>query len=37
MALALPAEALDSWVLFYKSLFDFTADDEVVLPDPTAW
>ncbi|MBC3411831.1 bifunctional sugar phosphate isomerase/epimerase/4-hydroxyphenylpyruvate dioxygenase family protein [Pseudomonas sp. SWRI51] len=34
MALALPAEALDSWVLFYKSLFDFTADDEVVLPDP---
>jgi 4-hydroxyphenylpyruvate dioxygenase len=30
----LPAEALDSWVLFYKSLFDFTADDEVVLPDP---
>lgn len=34
MALALPAEGLDSWVLFYKSLFDFTADDEVVLPDP---
>jgi 4-hydroxyphenylpyruvate dioxygenase len=34
MALALPAEALDSWVLFYKSLFDFDADDEVVLPDP---
>ncbi len=34
MALALPADALDSWVLFYKSLFDFTADDEVVLPDP---
>ncbi|MEZ0198915.1 3-dehydroshikimate dehydratase, partial [Pseudomonas qingdaonensis] len=23
-----------SWVLFYKSLFDFAADDEVVLPDP---
>ncbi|MCO7633542.1 bifunctional sugar phosphate isomerase/epimerase/4-hydroxyphenylpyruvate dioxygenase family protein [Pseudomonas guariconensis] len=34
MALALPAESLDSWVLFYKSLFGFTADDEVVLPDP---
>ncbi|MDF0732032.1 bifunctional sugar phosphate isomerase/epimerase/4-hydroxyphenylpyruvate dioxygenase family protein [Pseudomonas entomophila] len=34
MALALPAEALDNWVLFYKSLFDFAADDEVVLPDP---
>ena len=34
MALALPAEALDSWVLFYKSLLDFEADDEVVLPDP---
>ncbi|MDZ5605390.1 3-dehydroshikimate dehydratase QuiC [Pseudomonas sp. RP23018S] len=34
MALALPAETLDTWVLVYKSLFDFTADDEVVLPDP---
>ncbi|SDZ57307.1 3-dehydroshikimate dehydratase QuiC [Pseudomonas sp. NFIX28] len=34
MAMALPAESLDSWVLFYKSLLDFTADDEVVLPDP---
>ncbi|SDI17343.1 3-dehydroshikimate dehydratase QuiC [Pseudomonas panipatensis] len=34
MAMALPAESLDSWVLFYKSLFDFEADDEVVLPDP---
>ncbi|HBO5137946.1 TPA: 3-dehydroshikimate dehydratase QuiC [Pseudomonas aeruginosa] len=34
VALALPAEGLDSWVLFYKSLFDFGADDEVVLPDP---
>ncbi|PZW39481.1 3-dehydroshikimate dehydratase QuiC [Pseudomonas sp. URMO17WK12:I2] len=34
MALALPAESLDSWVLFYKSLLDFEADDEVVLPDP---
>lgn len=33
-AIALPAEAMDSWVLFYKSLFDFEADDEVVLPDP---
>ncbi|MGN7743120.1 3-dehydroshikimate dehydratase QuiC [Pseudomonas sp. 22526] len=34
MAMALPADSLDSWVLFYKSLLDFTADDEVVLPDP---
>ncbi|MCP1649686.1 3-dehydroshikimate dehydratase QuiC [Pseudomonas nitroreducens] len=34
MAMALPADGLDSWVLFYKSLFDFEADDEVVLPDP---
>ena len=34
MALALPAESLDSWVLFYKSVLDFEADDEVVLPDP---
>ncbi|MCQ0170198.1 4-hydroxyphenylpyruvate dioxygenase [Pseudomonas sp. S12(2018)] len=34
MALALPADSLDSWVLFYKSLLDFSADDEVVLPDP---
>jgi 4-hydroxyphenylpyruvate dioxygenase len=34
VAMALPAESLDSWVLFYKSLFNFKADDEVVLPDP---
>ncbi|MGC5701872.1 bifunctional sugar phosphate isomerase/epimerase/4-hydroxyphenylpyruvate dioxygenase family protein [Pseudomonas sp. NFXW11] len=34
MAMALPADSLDSWVLFYKSLLDFAADDEVVLPDP---
>ena len=34
MAMALPADTLDSWALFYKSLLDFTADDEVVLPDP---
>ncbi|MFV3411105.1 3-dehydroshikimate dehydratase QuiC [Pseudomonas sp. NY15436] len=34
MALALPADGLDSWVLFYKSVLDFKADDEVVLPDP---
>ena len=34
MAMALPPDALDSWVLFYKSVLDFTADDEVVLPDP---
>lgn len=34
MAMALPADSLDSWVLFYKALFDFEADDEVVLPDP---
>lgn len=34
MAMALPADGLDSWVLFYKGLLDFEADDEVVLPDP---
>lgn len=34
MAMALPADSLDSWVLFYKSVLDFEADDEVVLPDP---
>ncbi|KPY41859.1 4-hydroxyphenylpyruvate dioxygenase [Pseudomonas syringae pv. rhaphiolepidis] len=34
MAMALPADSLDSWVLFYKSILDFEADDEVVLPDP---
>ncbi|MBF7143936.1 MULTISPECIES: 3-dehydroshikimate dehydratase QuiC [Pseudomonas] len=34
MAMALPPEALDTWVLFYKTVLDFTADDEVVLPDP---
>lgn len=34
IAMALPADSLDSWVLFYKCLLDFTADDEVVLPDP---
>lgn len=34
MAMALPPDALDTWVLFYKSVLDFTADDEVVLPDP---
>ncbi|WP_460121608.1 3-dehydroshikimate dehydratase QuiC [Pseudomonas sp. H3_G09] len=34
MAMALPADSLDSWVLFYKSLLDFEANDEVVLPDP---
>jgi 4-hydroxyphenylpyruvate dioxygenase len=34
LAMALPADSLDSWVLFYKTLLDFEADDEVVLPDP---
>lgn len=34
MAMALPPDALDNWVLFYKSILDFKADDEVVLPDP---
>ncbi len=34
MAMALPADSLDSWVLFYKSILDFEADDEVVLPRP---
>ena len=26
--------SLASWVLFYRSLFDFEADDELLLPDP---
>ncbi|MDE1166819.1 MAG: bifunctional sugar phosphate isomerase/epimerase/4-hydroxyphenylpyruvate dioxygenase family protein [Pseudomonas sp.] len=34
MAMAIPPDSMDSWVLFYKSLLDFKADDEVVLPDP---
>lgn len=34
MAMALPPDSLDNWVLFYKSILDFKADDEVVLPDP---
>ncbi|ENA28427.1 MULTISPECIES: 3-dehydroshikimate dehydratase QuiC [Pseudomonas] len=34
VAMALPADSLDTWVLFYKSLLNFKADDEVVLPDP---
>jgi len=34
MAMAIPPDTLDSWVLFYKSVLDFKADDEVVLPDP---
>ncbi|MBU2014881.1 MAG: TIM barrel protein, partial [Gammaproteobacteria bacterium] len=34
MATALPAESLASWVLFYRSLFDFEADNELLLPDP---
>lgn len=33
MVLVLFVEGLDSWVLFYKSLFDFGVDDEVVLFD----
>lgn len=34
LAKALPAERLASWVLFYRSLFDFEVDDEVIVPDP---
>jgi 4-hydroxyphenylpyruvate dioxygenase len=34
MAMAIPPDTLDSWVLFYKTVLDFKADDEVVLPDP---
>ncbi|WP_213875406.1 3-dehydroshikimate dehydratase QuiC [Pseudomonas sp. dw_358] len=34
MAIAVPPDMLDSWVLFYKTVLDFKADDEVVLPDP---
>ena len=34
VALALPAGDLDGWLLFYKAVFGFEADDLVVLPDP---
>lgn len=34
MATALPADSLASWVLFYRSLFDFEAGDELLVPDP---
>ncbi|MCW3149259.1 sugar phosphate isomerase/epimerase and 4-hydroxyphenylpyruvate domain-containing protein [Stutzerimonas stutzeri] len=34
LATALPADRLASWVLFYRSLFDFEADAEVIVPDP---
>ncbi|WP_296186065.1 bifunctional sugar phosphate isomerase/epimerase/4-hydroxyphenylpyruvate dioxygenase family protein [Pseudomonas sp. UBA1879] len=34
VAMALPADSLDGGVLFYKSLLDFDAEDEVALPGP---
>lgn len=34
LGLALPAESLNSSVLFYKSLFGFQCEDEVLSPDP---
>ena len=34
MAMAIPPDTIDSWVLFYKTVLDFKSDDEVVLPDP---
>jgi 4-hydroxyphenylpyruvate dioxygenase len=34
VALALPGGELDSWLLFYKAIFGFEADDMLELPDP---
>jgi len=34
VALALPSGDLDGWLLFYKAVFGFEADDMLVLPDP---
>ncbi|MFH7439483.1 4-hydroxyphenylpyruvate dioxygenase, partial [Pseudomonas syringae pv. tagetis] len=34
LGLARPAVSLVSWVLFFKSILDFEAYEEVVLPDP---
>ncbi|HTZ81155.1 MAG TPA: bifunctional sugar phosphate isomerase/epimerase/4-hydroxyphenylpyruvate dioxygenase family protein [Stellaceae bacterium] len=34
VALALPGGELDSWLLFYKAIFGFEADDMLALPDP---
>lgn len=34
VAMALPADSLDSRVLFYKSVLDFVADADQLLPDP---
>ncbi len=34
VAIALPAEALDTWIMFFKSAFGFESDDEWILPDP---
>lgn len=33
-ALGLPAEALDTWILFFRAVYGFTTDLEWVLPDP---
>jgi 4-hydroxyphenylpyruvate dioxygenase len=34
IALAIPAESLDAWVLFYRTAFGFQAESASVLPDP---
>ncbi|HUN49159.1 MAG TPA: TIM barrel protein [Stellaceae bacterium] len=34
VALALPGGELDTWLLFYKAVFGFEADDMLALPDP---
>jgi 4-hydroxyphenylpyruvate dioxygenase len=34
IALAIPADSLDTWVLFYRTAFGFQAESSVVLPDP---
>jgi 4-hydroxyphenylpyruvate dioxygenase len=33
-ALGLPAETLDSWILFFRAVYGFETDSEWVLPDP---
>ncbi|MDN0081694.1 bifunctional sugar phosphate isomerase/epimerase/4-hydroxyphenylpyruvate dioxygenase family protein [Crenobacter sp. SG2305] len=33
-ALGLPAETLDTWILFFRAVYGFTTEHEWVLPDP---
>ena len=33
-ALGLPAETLDTWILFFRAVYGFESDHEWVLPDP---